>query len=272
MKKELPSILTITEMPILKSSVDELSRAVHAKIEGLNLDAIEATEDNKKLLKELRADLNKEIGAFEKQRVEIKRFLLRDYNEFETEYKNKIKAPYDDADKKLKAAIDVIQAAQDQEIKDYAVQYFNELKAATGLNEPQFNNIKVNYTNAKQVRVSIDAYFENIKKELDIINTHAEYRDRLYAIWVRTGYKVVNALTILNDELALEARVAKERAQIEAPTPEIEETIEIAAPDPEDIIEVSEVMSFKLTVNCTEEELAELLEYMMEKNIDYDFQ
>ena len=130
---QLPDVIRITEVPTIRSSVDELALVVKKRIADLRIEEIEPTEENKKLLKATRANLNKEIKNYEEQRKKIKEILLKDYNVFEEEYKKKIKALYEETDKILKEAIDKIQREQDQELKDYALEYLNERLAVNDL-------------------------------------------------------------------------------------------------------------------------------------------
>ena len=99
---QLPDVIRITEVPAIRSSVDELALVVKKRIAELRIEEIEPTEENKKLLKATRADLNKEIKNYEEKRKKNKEILLKDYNVFEEEYKKKIKALYEETDKILK--------------------------------------------------------------------------------------------------------------------------------------------------------------------------
>lgn len=279
-------IIEIKVLPVLKNSIEDLSIRVKNKIDSLGLEKIPATEENKAELKKIRTSLRNELLDFENQRKSIKEFLLKDYNEFEDEYKSKIKKLYENTDSLLKAAIDKIQAEQDQVIKDYALLYFEEMKKANPIQEVEFKNIQVNYANQKQVRLSIDNYFDEIKKALDIIKTYGENQGRLYASWIRNGYRLVDAITILNNDLAVEARVKKETEErqareealqkafrVEVPEAEVEGVeIEVEEHFEDDILEVEEIGEYKLSVKCTYSQLADLMEFLMNNNYDYDLE
>lgn len=275
---QLPEVIRITEVPTIRSSVDELALVVKKRIAELRIEEIEPTEENKKLLKATRANLNKEIKDYEEQRKKIKEILLKDYNVFEEEYKKKIKALYEETDKILKEAIDKIQREQDQELKDYALEYLNERLAVNDPGVIEFDQIKINYANKKQIRLSIDNYIDDILKSLSIIKTYGENEGRLYAIWLRTNFNLVEAITQLNNDIAIEkqlAREIKEREAREALVREMYKVEEITTTEEAEedlVIEVEEVSNYSLTIKATPSQLEKLLEFLLTNDYDYDLE
>ncbi len=275
---QLPDVIRITEVPTIRSSVDELALVVKKRIAELRIEEIEPTEENKKLLKATRANLNKEIKNYEEQRKKIKEILLKDYNVFEEEYKKKIKALYEETDKILKEAIDKIQREQDQELKDYALEYLNERLAVNDPGVIEFDKIKINYANKKQIRLSIDNYIDDILKSLNIIKTYGENEGRLYAIWLRTNFNLVEAITQLNNDIAVEKqleREIKEREAREALAREMYKVEEITTTEEAEedlVIEVEEVSNYSLTIKATPSQLEKLLEFLLTNDYDYDLE
>jgi len=275
---QLPDVIRITEVPAIRSSVDELALVVKKRIADLRIEEIEPTEENKKLLKATRANLNKEIKNYEEQRKKIKEILLKDYNVFEEEYKKKIKALYEETDKILKEAIDKIQREQDQELKDYALEYLNERLAVNDPGVIEFDKIKINYANKKQIRLSIDNYIDDILKSLNIIKTYGENEGRLYAIWLRTNFNLVEAITQLNNDIAVEKqleREIKEREAREALAREMYKVEEITTTEEAEedfVIEVEEVSNYSLTIKATPSQLEKLLEFLLTNDYDYDLE
>lgn len=275
---QLPDVIRITEVPTIRSSVDELALVVKKRIADLRIEEIEPTEENKKLLKATRADLNKEIKNYEEQRKKIKEILLKDYNVFEEEYKKKIKALYEETDKILKEAIDKIQREQDQELKDYALEYLNERLAVNDPGVIEFDQIKINYANKKQIRLSIDNYIDDILKSLNIIKTYGENEGRLYAIWLRTNFNLVEAITQLNNDIAVEKqleREIKEREAREARMREMYKVEEITTTEEAEedfVIDVEEVSNYSLTIKATPSQLEKLLEFLLTNDYDYDLE
>ncbi len=275
---QLPEVIRITEVPTIRSSVDELALVVKKRIADLRIEEIEPTEENKKLLKATRANLNKEIKDYEEQRKKIKEILLKDYNVFEEEYKKKIKALYEETDKILKEAIDKIQREQDQELKDYALEYLNERLAVNDPGVIEFDKIKINYANKKQIRLSIDNYIDDILKSLNIIKTYGENEGRLYAIWLRTNFNLVEAITQLNNDIAVEKqleREIKEREAREARMREMYKVEEITTTEEAEedfVIDVEEVSNYSLTIKATPSQLEKLLEFLLTNDYDYDLE
>ena len=207
-----------------------------------------------------------------------KEILLKDYNVFEEEYKKKIKALYEETDKILKEAIDKIQREQDQELKDYALEYLNERLAVNDPGVIEFDKIKINYANKKQIRLSIDNYIDDILKSLNIIKTYGENEGRLYAIWLRTNFNLVEAITQLNNDIAVEKqleREIKEREAREALAREMYKVEEITTTEEAEedfVIEVEEVSNYSLTIKATPSQLEKLLEFLLTNDYDYDLE
>ena len=90
------------------ANFDVLAATIKDRIDALNLDEMEATEDNNLVIKDIRSTLNKEKKAIEDQRKMVEAVLFKEYNEFLDRYKKEIKKVYDDADLVLKEKVDAI--------------------------------------------------------------------------------------------------------------------------------------------------------------------
>lgn len=85
----MSKIIEVTQKPIIEYSfIDEIAKNVEAKIESLNIDTLEPTEDNLSVIKSTRAELNNDFKTLEEQRKMVKDIVLKDYNAFEDKYKN----------------------------------------------------------------------------------------------------------------------------------------------------------------------------------------
>ena len=97
--------ITLVQSPIIAHKLQEAGKSVSKGIEELELDKQVATVDTVKSLKEVRAELNKELADFENQRKAIKEGVNNPYNEFENLYKTEISDKYKSAIDTLKDKI-----------------------------------------------------------------------------------------------------------------------------------------------------------------------
>src|SRR6185503_10383235 len=93
--------IKITQYPVITHKLVEAGKSVTKRIEDLELDKQIATVDTVKSLKDLRAELNKELADLETQRKAIKEGVNKPYLEFEDTYKTEISDKY-------KIAIDLL--------------------------------------------------------------------------------------------------------------------------------------------------------------------
>lgn len=96
------------------SGIDRIIKSVKSRIAQLNIDEIEATEENKSVLKELRSELNRELADYENARKEIKKKVDEPYKEFEQAYKP-LKELYDGASNTLREKVNTIEDTQREE-------------------------------------------------------------------------------------------------------------------------------------------------------------
>lgn len=120
------SIQLVTK-PKIVHRLQELGAGVTKRLQDLNIENLVATEDSVKFMKELRAELNKELDTYEEQRKLVKEGVLNPYNEFNTVYEIEISGKYKSAITQLKDKIGVVEM-QIKDRKKAAVKlYFDEL-------------------------------------------------------------------------------------------------------------------------------------------------
>ncbi len=94
------------QVPKIVHRLQAVGARVTERLKELGVDTLVATEDTVKSLKDLRAELNKELTEFESQRKWVKEGVLNPYNEFETIYKAEISEKYKGAIDTLKTKIE----------------------------------------------------------------------------------------------------------------------------------------------------------------------
>ena len=93
---ENQELMVVKQLPIIEERFKQLSEAVDEKVK--NAEALVCTEENVKVVKQVRADLNKEYRDVETQRKKIKEQVLAPYMQFEEVYKQYIADKYKNAD------------------------------------------------------------------------------------------------------------------------------------------------------------------------------
>ena len=121
------NIIVVEQKPIIRYSLlAEISAQAKDKIESLNIDTLEPSEETLKTIKDTRSDLNKDFKTLEEQRKMVKEIVLKDYNKFEDVYKISIADMFKNADAKLKTLIDVVENKILTAKIDGLKAYFNE--------------------------------------------------------------------------------------------------------------------------------------------------
>lgn len=185
------SEIKLVQLPVIEHEVKKIGKSVTERLEALNIDKQVATPDTVKSLKQLRAELNKELADYESQRKAVKSGVLKPYDEFEILYKVEISAKYNDAISMLKDKIaiveDKIKADKEAEIREY----WNELIATYNVDFVPFEKlgIVVNLsTTAKAYKEQLNGKATQIESDLNLINSQehaaeilAEYKLKLVA-------------------------------------------------------------------------------------------
>lgn len=119
--------IKLVQAPVISHLLKEVGQNVTDRIDSLNLENQVATVDTVKSLKELRAELNKELADFEGQRKFIKDGILSPYNEFEALYKTEVSDKYKGAIELLKDKIATVENKIKDEKRANVKLYFYEL-------------------------------------------------------------------------------------------------------------------------------------------------
>lgn len=181
--------IELTQKPVIKHKLQEIGAKVTGRLSELNLENQVATSETIQTLKNLRAELNKELADFEGQRKAIKEGVNNPYLEFEAIYKVEISEKY-------KAGIDTLKdkiATFEDKIKtdkSNAVEaYFNELCISEKIDFIKFENLglDINLTiSEKKYKEQVNEFIAKVQDDLALIKTTdfeaeilTEYKDTL---------------------------------------------------------------------------------------------
>jgi hypothetical protein len=167
--KENSEIQLVTK-PKITHKLQELGANVTKRLQELNIESLVATEDTMKSLKELRADLNKELTAFEDQRKFIKKEIMNPFNEFEAVYKIEISEKYNSAITLLKDKIASVETKIKDEKKAKVKLYFDELCLAEKIDFITFDRLGLDINLSTSEKAYKDKCSEIINKTIDDLN------------------------------------------------------------------------------------------------------
>jgi hypothetical protein len=166
--------IQLVQKPEIRHSLQVVGARVTERLAELGVDTLVATEDTVKTLKELRAELNKELDSYEAQRKWVKEGVLNPYNEFEAIYKAEISEKYKAAIDTLKDKIAIVETKIKTEKRDRVKLYFDELCAAEGIDfipfEKAIPEINIS-TSEKKYRDQLNEIVIKVKDELALIAT-----------------------------------------------------------------------------------------------------
>ena len=265
----------INEMPVVLkqnaiidySGIDRIIESTKARIDALDIENIEANEENKSSLKNLRAELNKELKEYEDARKDIKKIVEQPYKDFEVEYKV-LKEVYDEASSLLRDKIDEVEDAPREEKKNNLVIYFNELKVS--LNETikelgfnldfvSFEQLGLNITvsaSETSLRKQANETLERVCNDLRVISGNA-HKSRLYAKY-SVNLDLSRSLFELQEEMKREEQI------IENAKPKVES--EVADPK---VNVVEEIITLNFEIEGTKTEIAQVRQFLIDNEISY---
>lgn len=273
-------IAVVNNTAEITSRIDEIVLKVQERINSLNLNAIEATEDNKKILRDTRAELNKEVKQYEEDLKQIDLMINAGFNELKKQYKEKIKSLYKITDEELKEKIEEITQEQLKENENYSKEYYEvKLKSMPLRIGVEYNNIPWDFnfnSSKKSIRETVNNHFEAVEKALLIIDNH-EYKDQLQSLWIKNNFNLGNALIELQEQIALantllkakEEELKKREEKVEAKEIEIkEEIIEEVINIPS--LKVEELISYVFELEMTDSQLYTLINFLENENIEFN--
>lgn len=196
-------LIVLKQLPIIEQQLIKVSNDIDGKVS--NAKSLFCNEETRKTIKELRTSLNKELAEWESKRKEIKERIMKPYTEFEEAYKKYISDKYKSADKELKEKIDIVENRMKEELKNTAVEYFDEYKTSKNIEFIKFEDMR--YTvglsdNPTKLKKLSTEFVDKVEKDLQVIETYenkteilVEYKKNLNLndaiITVQNRYKAI---------------------------------------------------------------------------------
>ena len=282
----------LNNIAVLTSRVDEIVSSTKKKITDLKLNELKATEENKQIIRQTRADLNKEKARYNDDLKAIDAVINKELNELKKQVKEKILPLYAEQDKVLAEKLEAITAEQLKENTEYAKTYYAaKLKSMPLRIGVRYEDIPWSFnfnSSKKSIRETCDAHFTEVEKGLTIIDNH-DFKNQLETLWIKHKFNIGDALTELQTQLAMAdqlmkqkeaAKLAQEKREAElaeqkrlAEEKRTKEEVERKAALEvvvEPIVAVEEITDYLLKIEVTDKQLEKLIAYMMENEIDFE--
>ncbi len=276
----IKDLIQVKQIPIIEEQLKSISKVIDERVK--NATSLVCTEENVKIIKDLRANLNKDYKEFEIQRKTVKEQIMKPYNNFEDIYKQCISDKFRNADIILKGRIDNIEnelkAKKENEIKDY----FEEYKTANNIDFIEYGQARINVTlsaSMKNLKEQAKQFIDKIIDDLKLIETQEHKTEIL--VEYKQSLNVSQAITsVTNRFKAIEEE--KKRQEQKVVHIEMNENHEITQKSYEQLENVfnkpleqpkeesEEILTLKFTVRGTRTKLRELKQFLESGGYDYE--
>lgn len=259
----IKDLIEVKQIPIIEEQLKLVSTEIDKKVE--NATNLICNEETVKTIKEVRAELNKELKEFEIKRKEVKEQVLKPYNDFENIYKEYISDKFRNADLILKGRIEVVENQLKSKKEKEVVDYFEEYKLANDIDFITYEQAKINVTlsaSMKSLKEQAKEFIDKIVDDLKLIDTQ-ELKAEILVEYKET-LNVSNAITTVTNRFkAIEEEKNKQE--------KIEETEIVQETKQEEILtKPEEILTLNFTVKATLTKLKELKQFLENGGYDYE--
>ena len=281
---DVSKAIVVKQKPIIAYELlSPISKNVTAKIQSLNIDSLEPTEENLSLIKRTRTELKKDFEDLENSRKMAKEQIMKDYNVLDEQYKTLIQKPFSEADAKLKTLVDKVESGILNLKIDGLKSYFNEQNKHEFIAFDHIGLKIIKSISDKKLMAEIDEYLANIDSSIATIET-LQNKERVL-VKFQMNLDLNRAISETNIEIQREEQIKAQNEEHARQADEAQkqhnEAIEQEALEsaqqfiPETIIEETpkvdnQVYQAKFTVKATKAQLKELKQFMNDKGIVYE--
>lgn len=284
-------LIVVRQLPIIEEQLRKASDEIDEKVK--NAVALVCTDENVKIIKDVRATLNKELKEFEDKKKQVKAEIMRPYEDFESSYKKYISDKYKSADVELKNKIDTVENELKANKKAEIVNYFNEYLNSKNIDFIKYEQANINITltaSMKSLKEQAKNFIDKIADDLNLIDTQehkaeilVEYKQSLNVSQAITT--VTNRFKAIEEEKARQERDAELKKEIveiakdgdkyaeakHVPTIEEVPQMEIETSLKEPVAEKQEeVLTLTFKVKGTRIKLRALKEFLMNGGYEYE--
>lgn len=284
-------LIVVRQLPIIEEQLRKASDEIDEKVK--NAVALVCTDENVKIIKDVRATLNKELKEFEDKKKQVKAEIMRPYEDFESSYKKYISDKYKSADVELKNKIDTVENELKANKKAEIVNYFNEYLNSKNIDFIKYEQANINITltaSMKSLKEQAKNFIDKIADDLNLIDTQehkaeilVEYKQSLNVSQAITT--VTNRFKAIEEEKARQERGAELKKEIveiakdgdkyaetkHVPTIEEVPQMEIETSLKEPVAEEQEeILTLTFKVKGTRKKLRALKEFLVNGGYEYE--
>lgn len=267
------NIIVVEQAPVIKYSLlAQISTQVKDKIESLDIDTLEPSEEALKTIKDTRSDLSKEFKTLEEQRKMVKEIVLKDYNEFEDNYKRLIADQFKTADAKLKTLVDSVEDGILSKKIDGLKAYFDEQNAYDFLGFEDLGLHIIKSKSDKSIKEEIDAYIVQVATNLETIET-LQNKERILAKYHMTkdlNLSISQVNLEIQREEAIKAQQEAKKVQVEQTPAPVEQAQKVDLQTVKESLEEPEEFRCTFTVFATKEQLKRMKQFLKDEGIKYE--
>ena len=266
-------LIIVKQLPIIEEQLKKASDEIDEKVN--NAVALVCNEETIKIVKEVRATLNKELKDFEDKRKQVKSEIMKPYEDFESSYKKYISDKYKSADVELKNKIDTVENELKVNKKAEVVNYFNEYLSSKNIDFIKYEQANINITltaSMKSLKEQAKNFIDKIVDDLNLIDTQehkaeilVEYKQSLNVSQAITT--VANRFKATEEEKARQERDAELKKEIVEIAKDGDKYAPLTTPIAE---EQEEILTLKFTVKGSRPKLRALKEFLEKGNYDYE--
>lgn len=284
-------LIVVRQLPIIEEQLRKASDEIDEKVK--NAVALVCTDENVKIIKDVRATLNKELKEFEDKKKQVKAEIMRPYEDFESSHKKYISDKYKSADVELKNKIDTVENELKANKKAEIVNYFNEYLNSKNIDFIKYEQANINITltaSMKSLKEQAKNFIDKIADDLNLIDTQehkaeilVEYKQSLNVSQAITT--VTNRFKAIEEEKARQERGAELKKEIveiakdgdkyaetkHVPTIEEVPQMEIETSLKEPVAEEQEeILTLTFKVKGTRKKLRALKEFLVNGGYEYE--
>lgn len=203
-------LITVKQLPVLEERFKEIGLALDEKV--TRCQAMVVTDENRKDIKKIRADLNKEAAKFADEFKAVKVEVLGPWQAVEDAYKENVQSKYKEADAALKVKIDEIEQGLKDKKEAEVRAFFEKHLAAAGIDFVTWQQagIKVGLSDSKKsLQEQAKAFVDRVAQDIEYIDT-LEHAAEIMAEYKKT-LQLTPAIMVVRDRFEREERERKER-------------------------------------------------------------
>lgn len=263
------NLIVIKQLPVIEEHLQKMRLEIEQRVGMAN--ALECSEDTRKEVKKVRAQLNKDLEDFENRRKEVKKKIEEPYKQFEQIYKENISEPFKVGINKLDEKIRTVESGIKSEKTRKVEAYFDEYQKSMGIDFLSLEKSGIQITlsaSEKSLKTAAKEYIDKVSDDLKLIETQ-EYSNEILIEYKKNLSVSAAITTVLNrhrelDEIAAaKAEQAETTAQLKAAEDTVDEIMsEIAPPTTVEPEQKEAIFELTFTVRATKNKLRDLKEFL----------